>query len=191
MKEFRKNEFYLGKYVYSEWLIPIHDYYVVRNKAERSFEVMIPAIIAFIATVIYYHFKLEIRAVLGLSELLPNILSIIIGFTITCISVLLFNSDESLEFLKGEKTNERKINGERITLYQFLLIQYVYALVKEIFFILFIFFIKFIFPFVLSRILISIILFNLIYLTLNIFFIIMRSIATMYCMVFSVKNNNS
>lgn len=191
MKKSKGEEFYLGKYVYGEWLIPIHDYYVVRKMSECTFEVLIPFVISIIAAVIYYNFKLELKAVSELTELLPNILSIIIGFTITCISVLLFNSDEGLEFLKGEKIEERKINGESITLYQFLIIQYVYVLVKEIFFLLFIFFIRFMSPFISTRLSTGVILCILVYLTLNIFFIIMRSISTMYCMVFSKKNKKN
>lgn len=191
MKKFRHEleDFYLGKYIYGEWLIPIHDYYAVRNKSECFFETLIPVVVSLICTMVYNRFKLETKAVLELSDLLPNILSILIGFTITCISVLLFNSDESLEFLKGKKSNERKIDGESITLYQFLLIQYVYILIKEIFFILLIFFIKFISPFIDDRILNSFILFIYVYLTLNIFFVIIRSITSMYFMVFKSKKN--
>lgn len=183
MKKFN-NGFYLGKYIYGEWLVPIHDYYEARNKTEYAFEEVIPFVISFIVTVIYHVNNLELKAISKLSDLLPNILSIIIGFTITCISVLLFNSDKTVEILKGKKTSERKVDGENINLYQFLLIQYIYTLIKEILFILLIFFINFISPFIGEKILFSSILFVYVYLILNIFFIIIRSVTAMYFMVF-------
>ena len=94
----------LGKYVYMEWLIPIKDYYCSIRKNEVIFEIITPA-----------KGKLMI-AFDGLANVLPTAISILIGFTVMLITLLLTSSGDSVEHLKTIET-EKFLYNKPITLY--------------------------------------------------------------------------
>lgn len=62
----------LGKYIYSEWLFPIKDYYCSIRKNEIVFEIVIPALCAVGCTLCYLHAGKIYNALGGLANLLAH-----------------------------------------------------------------------------------------------------------------------
>jgi hypothetical protein len=134
----------LGKHIYGEWLVPIVDYFRTIKKKEATFEWIIPLVIAIIVSLTFYYLGNSTKAVLALRNLLPSTLAILIGFSITCITVLISSSNNNIEKLKERKTIERFIGKELISIYQWVLIIFVYVLIVQIALLIFIFFAGFV-----------------------------------------------
>lgn len=129
----------LSKYIYSEWLLPISDYYRTIGKNEFMFEIAIPLVIAVICTGLYNFFGNVSLALATLAELLLTAVSILIGFTGLLITLLVTSSGENINRLK-ERNTEKEIHGEKMTLYQGLHIQFSHSLFSEIILLLIVFF---------------------------------------------------
>lgn len=177
----------IGKYVYMEWLFPVKDYYSSLRANERIFEIIIPVIIAILGTIVYSSKEKIHYAIEGLSNLLPTVISILIGFTVMLITLLLTGSGENVEKLKSTPLNKRLYN-KQIMLYQGLLIQFSYSLLSEICLLLLILLYLFINGLNMCNSIGSIILFLEIFLTLNILLSILRGIVNIY---FSYYNTNT
>ena len=174
-----KSQHGLGQFIYMEWLIPIKDYYCSIRKNEVVFEIIIP-IFASLSCVFLYFKERKIEVALdGLSELLPTAISILIGFTVMLITLLLTSSGENVEQLKKIITT-KTLYKKPLTLYQGLHIQFSHSLFSEIFLLLLIFFYLFLKGIGVSLVISVILLFSEIYLTLNILLSILRGIATLY-----------
>ncbi len=78
----------MSKKIWLEWIIPICNYFETLNNNERNFEIRLPFICGIIASFICFYFNLEQGSVNKLNELLPNVLAILIGFTISAISII-------------------------------------------------------------------------------------------------------
>ncbi|HAK72364.1 MAG TPA: hypothetical protein DCP36_00175 [Sporomusaceae bacterium] len=133
----------LGKHLYGEWLIPIVDYYRTVKKNEVQYEIGIPCLVAVLSTYLYYENASLHPALMKLRDLMPNALAILIGFSITCITILLTSNNANIETIKQRKT-ARFIDGEPITVYQWVFIMFVYILIIQIFLLLFILFVAFV-----------------------------------------------
>lgn len=177
----------LGKFIYMEWLIPIRDYYYAIRKNEVIFEIAMPATVSLFCSAVYFQKGKVFDALSKLADLLPTAISILIGFTVMLITLLLTSSGESVDLLKKKET-EKKLYGKPITLYQGLHIQFSHSLFSEIFLLLLIFLYLFWngigLPVVISVGMLAI----EVYLTLNILLSILRGIASLY---FSFYNNNN
>ena len=169
----------LGKYLYMEWMIPIKDYYFSIEKNTVFFEILIPLIISLFCTVTYF-FNCNLSLALdGLAHLLPTAISILIGFTVMLITLLLTSSGYNIESLKKIETGKRLYN-KPITLYQGLHIQFSHTLFSEIFLLLLVFLYLFLKGICISVRVSSVVLFAEIYLTLNILFSILRGVTGLY-----------
>lgn len=169
----------LGKIIYMEWLFPVKDYYYSLRKNEAVFELLMPACIAIICTLLYHFNNKVLSALIGLSELLPTAISILIGFTVMLITLLLTSSGKNVEALK-EKELEKKLYGKKINLFQGLHIQFSHSLFSEIVLLLIV--LAFLFWNGLGMPAIATIAFlwTEIYLTLNILLSILRGITNIY-----------
>ena len=112
----------LGRIVFMEWMIPVLDYYFSVRKNEAVFEMLIPLIIAIVASCVYGVVGKITIALDALADLLPSAISILIGFTVMFITLLLTSDTPAINDLK-EETTENKVHGKNITLYQKLHIQ--------------------------------------------------------------------
>lgn len=177
----------LGKYVYMEWLIPIKDYYCSIRKNEVIFEIITPLLISVSCSLVYSAKGKLMLALDGLANLLPTAISILIGFTVMLITLLLTSSGDSVEHLKTIET-EKSLYNKPITLYQGLHIQFSHSLFSEIFLLLLIFGYLFLKGIGLSKNVGLGILVVEIYLTLNILLSILRGIANLY---FSFYNSDT
>ena len=120
--------------VYLEWLFPIADYIDCLRHSERLFEQLIPFICSLLSTAICILNKASTQAFSHLNNLLPNVLSILIGFTISAISIIA-STGNNLEEMINKKMN-RAIGNKKITFKQWFLINLIYYLILEIFFLL-------------------------------------------------------
>lgn len=177
MKKSIKNG--LGKYIYTEWLLPVKDYYCSIRKNEVVFEIIIPIFIALGCTIKYSNIGKLFHALKRMSELLPTAISILIGFTFMLITLLLTSSGPNVELLK-EKETGTILYGKPVTLYQGLHIQFSHSLFSEIILLLLIFFYLFWSGLGMPNTIALIILAVEVYLTLNILFSILRGITSLY-----------
>ena len=128
----------LGKHIYMEWIIPIRDYYCSIRKNEVVFEIISPLLISLTCVAFYFYNGKLIVALDGLSDLLPTAISILIGFTVMLITLLLTSSGDNVERLKKLET-EKVLYKKPLTLYQGLHIQFSHSLFSEVFLLLLIF----------------------------------------------------
>lgn len=175
----KKQETGLGKYIYTEWLFPVKDYYCSIRKNEIVFEIIIPMVCAFGCTLCYYHIDKIYDALSELSNLLPTAISILIGFTVMLITLLLTSSGANVEKLKAKNTSQILYN-KPINLYQGLHIQFSHSLFSEIVLLLLIFCYLFWNGLGVPITVAAIFLALEVYLTLNILLSILRGITKLY-----------
>lgn len=118
-------------FIYTDWKYPIKHYWTVLKGPEKCYEIIAPIIISIICIIICWLYDGILPSILKLRDLLPSALSILIGFTITSITMLVSNESASIKVIKEKKTNDRTINGEVISLYQWLLILFIYVLIAQ------------------------------------------------------------
>ena len=169
----------LSNFIYTEWMRPIIDYYLAIKKNEAMFEIVLPAVTAVICTGLYNSFGDVSHALSALAELLPTAITILIGFTVMLITLLLTSSGESIDRLKKIAT-DKELHDKKITLYQGLHIQFSHSLFAEIFLLLIVFFYLFLHGLGWLGRKNVIFLGVEIYLTLNILLSILRGIANLY-----------
>lgn len=169
----------LGKLLYMEWLFPIKDYYCSIRQNEVLFEIIIPAIISITCSFIYYLKGKLYNALNGLAEILPTAISILIGFTIMLITLLLTSSGDNVDKLKTTMSS-KKLYNKSISLYQGLHVQFLHSLFSEIFLLLIVFLYLFLSGIWLPLQLGFVMLIVETYLTLNILFSILRGVANLY-----------
>lgn len=175
----KKKSLGLSKIIYTEWLQPILHYYLTIKKNEAMFEIVIPVFISVVCSGIYNSFGKVEKALSAMAFLLPTAISILIGFTIMLITLLLTSGGESVDKIK-KIALDKKLNKRPITLFQGLHIQFSHSLSSEIILLLIVFFYMFLngvgwigkagigFLFIES------------YLILNILLSILRGIANLY-----------
>lgn len=184
----KKSQKGLGKYIYMEWLIPIKDYYCSIRKNEVIFEIAVPVIIAFVCSTLYFVNGNFLIALDKLAEFLPTATSILIGFTVMLITLLLTSSGENVDRLKSIET-EKILYKKPVTLYQGLHIQFSHSLFSEIFLLLLIFFYLFLKGLDIQNEFSVVFLFTEVYLTLNILLSILRGIANLYFSFYNSKKS--
>jgi hypothetical protein len=120
----------LWKWLYFEFLHPTRDYCKTVDRSERVFDLAIPIL----ATGLLYWFAgpdlqgLDARGIM--SDAL-TLLAILIGFSITSLTVLASGSETSLKTL-CQHTSNRSLNGKTLSLYQLLTTIMSHTLVVEI-----------------------------------------------------------
>lgn len=174
----------MGKYVYGEWLVPIVDYYTVIKKKEAIYEIIIPIIISITLVIFCCIHGISIKALIKLRDMLPNTLAILIGFTITCITVLISNDNKNIQLLKNKPTDERYVANKKIYLYQWLLIMFVYVLIIQIMLLAFVFLASIFLQLNNSNFIAGLLLSIETYLIIHILLIIIRSITNFYFVFF-------
>lgn len=120
--------------MYIEFLILIFDYFRTLNKRYVIYEIVIPA---FIAVFIFYILFVnnQITACSAFRESSLTLLGVLVGFSITIITILSTSHSRNLEEIKTVKTDV-KIGNETISLFRLLIINFTYSVVIEIFLII-------------------------------------------------------
>ncbi|WP_044481499.1 hypothetical protein [Paenibacillus antibioticophila] len=174
----------IGAKFYGEWLIPVVDYYTTVKKNERNYEIIFPFLIAIVVIVVYYFFGDSLRALVKLRDILPNALAILIGFTISCITILVSSDNDTIRYLKETSSEGRIVRKKLISMYQWMLITFVYILIVQVFLLAFIFFVAFVLQMSKNNAFIATSLFVEVYFILNILLLLIRSITNFYFVFF-------
>lgn len=181
----------MGKYIYGEWLVPVVDYYRVLKRKEGIYEIIVPLVISGIVSGIYGYLNCVLPALLKLRDVLPSSLAILIGFSITCITVLITSNNDNVLNIKQRHTDGRIIGGQEISIYQWFLVMFIYVLLVQIFLLLIVFFTAFSLRvynrewFLIMQLFIEVSLF------LHVMFILIRSISNFYFVFFKKSNSKN
>lgn len=168
-----------------EWLYIFLDYYFSINKKTAINEIIIPAIISLICSMLYFYSNIVGKALDKLSEILPSAISILIGFTAMIVTFLITSDSEKIKQLK-EKETKKVIRNKKLTVYQKIFIQNSHSLFNEILLLLIVFMYMFFhgLNFV-NGIVLSVFLFIETYLVINILISIFSNISTIYLSFYS------
>lgn len=151
------------------------------------FEIAVPMLISAVCSFMYFSNGKVFIALNGLAELLPTAISILIGFTVMLITLLLTSSGDNVELLKTIES-DKVLYKKPVTLYQGLHIQFSHSLFSEIFLLLLIFLYLFL-KGVGLHIAVGVVILGIeIYLTLNILLSILRGVANLYFSFYDPQN---
>lgn len=116
--------------IYCEYIFPIKDYCTVTKRSEVLFEW---GLSIFISAGLYYfaYSDLDKNDLKNISSIIVNCLAILIGFSVTCLTILASASDSNIADLKKSVT-ERYISDRPITLYRLLIINFIFLLLLEL-----------------------------------------------------------
>lgn len=116
--------------MYLEFLLLIADYFRTLSKRVIIFEWLVPFMIG-IGIFLLLFFGSTTSATIVFKDNAINLLGILVGFSITIITILTTGQGQNLDEIKNKKTNI-KINKEKITLFRLLLINFTYSVIVEV-----------------------------------------------------------
>lgn len=185
----KHNDTKIGSVLYLEWLKPIFDYYSTLKFKYVIFEILLPLLIGIFCTIKYTELGKVDVALDALCELLPTIISILIGFTTMLITLLLTSSGGSIRRLKNIIT-EQELDGSPLSLYQSLHIQFLHSLFSEILFLLLVFMYLYLKGFEPSAWVFVVSLGVFVFYIVNILLSILRGIVNVYFSFYNKKNDD-
>lgn len=194
----REHSLGLGKRVYLEWLIPIVDYYIVLYSERKQFvfECLIPIIVSACLTAFLQFYGYTYSMLDKMSDFLPSCLSILIGFSIMLITILLTTEGGNIDKLHNTQlASGVKIRGKQVTLYRALHIQFTHSVCSEIILLIIMIFVlvgelfTFQWSFFFDCVNIGI-LFVSIYYVFNILLTLIRAITNIYFVFYAIQANN-
>jgi hypothetical protein len=121
----------IGQCFYLEFLYPITDYFRTLKWKEAYFELAFPLLIAILAyclSITTFNFD-KLGSFIGY---IINFLAILIGFSITAVTILSSESGRRFEMLQRTET-KRNIGKKPISTYQLILITFIYVILVEFF----------------------------------------------------------
>lgn len=116
--------------MYLEFLLLISDYFRTVSRRVFYFEWVLPFLIG-IGTFLLLAVGATTSATIVFKDNAINLLGILVGFSITIITILTTGQGQNLDEIKNAKTNI-KINNENITLFRLLLINFTYSVIVEV-----------------------------------------------------------
>jgi len=116
--------------MYLEFLLLIADYFRTVSKRIFFFEWLFPFLIG-IGIFLLLYFGTSTSATIVFKDNAINLLGILVGFSITIITILTTGQGQNLDEIKKKKT-KIKINKEKITLFRLLLINFTYSVIIEV-----------------------------------------------------------
>lgn len=170
----------MNNFFYNEWKHVIFDYFKVIKRNERNFEILFPAVLSLLISMIYWYFDKTKIALIELSNLLPTVLAILIGFTITSLSVIVTSDNENIKMLKNYNSDERIVGGKIVSIYRLTLINFSYMLIALIVLLIIVLFTLFIVGIWDEFVVCFVMLLFQVYLTIHIFLLMIRNITTFY-----------
>lgn len=118
-----------------EFLILVYNYFQTLQRRDVIWEWVFPLILVIIGFILL--FLCGVPTVMDtFNNNVVKVLAVLIGFTITIITLVVTGNSPNLTEIREKETNV-KINGKNITLYKHLLINYTYSVIVEIFLIIF------------------------------------------------------
>ena len=121
----------MKKLFYTEFLLPIKDYFSTLKLNEFIFEWFVPGLLS-VLIYLYIIDTLKPETIKQINGYVINCLAILIGFSVTCLTILSTNSSKNVEDLK-DVYSERYIDGHKVSLHQLIIINFIFLLVIEFF----------------------------------------------------------
>lgn len=115
--------------MYIEFFILIFDYFKTLTKRIALFEVGLPFLL--VLSLFFLNTDNEFVSYKAFKDNSLNILSVLLGFSITVITIITTGSGKNIEDIKSIKT-DFKIGNKQISLYELLIINFTYSVVIEI-----------------------------------------------------------
>ena len=121
--------------MYLEFLILLSDYYKTIDKKIFIYEWLVPFLLG---CLIFYVFWIggSKPSTLNFNNNLVRLLAVLVGFSITIITILTTGNSKNLREIK-ETITDKKINGKQISLFHLLIVNFTYTAVVEILMIIF------------------------------------------------------
>lgn len=121
-----------ARWFYREFLFVGFDYWATATISEKLFDVIWPILGAAIALIVYIWKPIAFADAQQLVAMLTTTLSILIGFTVTSVTILATSGNPNVEALKKEKT-KRTLGGTPISLFKAANISLYFVLLSELF----------------------------------------------------------
>ncbi|MCA1906618.1 MAG: hypothetical protein LDL11_08535 [Desulfarculus sp.] len=118
------------RYIYLEFLYPVRDYIETIKIDEALYEWGGPIIITLGSLGVLWWQNISISYI-AFSKYIAGLMAILIGFSITSVTILSTASGETIDRLKKEDS-ERNIGGKPIKVYRWMLVNFTFALFGEI-----------------------------------------------------------
>lgn len=138
----KNNKFSFRDIIYLEWLYPVRDYFKSSELKELIFDVFVPILLSVGIYLISLHRDAVAVTTEKLASMLFSVTSVLIGFSIMLVTILLTSGGDGVNELK-KRTVKKELYGKNITLFQKLHIQFIYSLVTEVLLLLVILFFYF------------------------------------------------
>ncbi|SEA15566.1 hypothetical protein SAMN04515656_104134 [Eubacterium aggregans] len=167
----------IGRFIYADWIIPFSDYFEANDKKELMFDILCPIIVAIVVTIISNKIGIVTLAISKLCEILPNILAILIGFSISAMAIVTANPEKGAY---NKNCGDKIVDKKPLTVYRYILIAMVVTVCLEIFSLVFVFVVCFIRAIVENNYLDYAILFFYVFLVLSILAILVRAVLYIY-----------
>jgi len=131
--------------MYTEFLYSIFDYYKTLNKQSIIFEIIFPLLLGGLIFYLLY-FRGDLTHVSDFRDNVLTLLGVLVGFSITIITILTTGTSNNLNEIKQRPTS-KKLGTKLLSLFDVLLINFTYSVVLEILLII----VHLIYPFILSN----------------------------------------
>lgn len=175
----KKNRKKVGGVLYFEWIILILDYFQSIKLNERVFDILIPFSTGIIISIVCVCCDKVYFATKQLADVLISLISILIGFSVMLVTLLLTSGGAGIDELK-KRNADKKIHNKPISLFQKLHIQFTFSLISEISLLIIILLYYFLLTIVNLGDFQVFFLFIFIFMTLNILLSIFRGIVNIY-----------
>ena len=113
----KKRKKIIGRIFYFEWLILVIDYFKSIGLKEKIFDVVVPFGAGCIVSIICMIYGKIDFATKQLADVLISLISILIGFSVMLVTLLLTSGGRGIEELKQKKT-DKIIHNEKVSLFQ-------------------------------------------------------------------------
>ena len=117
------------KICYLEFMFPIRDYFATLEIYEFIFDIIIP-IIASTAFYLFLSKEINSEKIITFIGYIINLLAILIGFSITSVTIISSESSNKFDALRQINAN-RLLSGRKISLHQLILINYIFVIIVE------------------------------------------------------------
>lgn len=115
--------------LYTEFIHPVRDYFATIRLSEFLFDWVAPLIITILLYVLALD-NIQPETVYAINGYSINLLAILVGFSITSLTILTANSSKNIEDLKAHRTG-RRIRGQPVTLYRLIVLNFIFLLIME------------------------------------------------------------
>lgn len=113
--------------MYLDFIYVILDHFSTLNKNEKWFEWGIPIFLSVVGVIVYVCFNPLIQYDI-IKEIIP-FLGVLLGFTLASLTLLL--SNDKVKNSTQQYMTERKIRGEKISLYKLIVVSFSYLIIME------------------------------------------------------------